>query len=84
MGCMSGSRGTLPPPSPLRTVRASCPAYGSSLCCLVADLLVMLVVAPPVQEAQVLRLVSTTPMARMGVVLVHHVHILVRVERDTA
>jgi hypothetical protein len=44
----------------------------------------MLVMAPPVQEAQVLRLVSTTSMARMGVVLVHHVHILVRVERDTA
>jgi len=85
MGCMSGSRKTLPPPSPLRTVRASCPAYGSSLCRLVTDLLMMLVVvAPPMQEAQVLRFVSTTPMARMGVVLVHHVHILVRVERDTA
>jgi len=80
----SGSRGTLPPPSPLRTVRASCPAYGSSLCRLVADLLMVFVVTPSVQEAQVLHLVFTAPLARMGVVLVHHVHILVRVERNTA
>jgi len=84
MACMSGSRKTLPPPSPLRTVRASCLAYGSSLCRLVADLLMMLVVTPSVQESQVLRLVSITPSARMGVVLVHHVNVFVRIERDTA
>ena len=81
---MSGSRGTLPSPSPLRTVRASCPAYGSSLCRLVADLLMMFVMTPSVQEAQVLRFVFTTPMTRMGVVLVQHVGILVRIERGTA
>ena len=70
MNSSSGSRGTLPFPSPLRTGRADCSASGSSLCRFVSHPLVMPVMAPPVQEAQVPRFVPAALVARLGVVLV--------------
>src|SRR3954470_5144926 len=80
----SGSRAPLPEPGPLRTGRADCSASGSSLCRFVSHPLVMPVMAPPVQEAQVPCLVPAALVARLGVVLVHQADVRVRVERDAA
>src|SRR5215216_4609860 len=66
--------------APLRTGRADCSASGSSLCRFISHPLVMPVMAPPVQEAQVSRLVPAALVARLGVVLVHQADVLVRVE----
>ena len=80
---MSGSRAPLPEPSPLRTGRDDCSSSGSSLSRPIPDLLVVLMMAPSMQEAQVPRLVPTTCVARLGMMHVHHVDVLIRVERDT-
>ena len=43
----------------------------------------VLMMAPSMQEAQVPRLVPTACVARLGVVHVHHVDVLIRIEWDT-
>src|SRR3954470_24140118 len=75
---------TLLSSAPLRTGRADCSASGSSLGRCVSHPLVMPVMAPPVQEAQVPRLGPAALVARLGMVLVHQADVLVRVERDAA
>src|SRR5215217_7571059 len=75
---------TLLSSAPLRTGRADCSASGSSLCRFVAHPLMVPVMAPPVQETQVARLLAAAFVAWLGVVLVHHASVLARVERDTA
>lgn len=71
-------------PPPLRTVRASCPAHGSSLCRLIPDLLMVPMMTPPMQEAQVSRVVPAALVARLDVMPVHHTDVLIRVEWDAA
>jgi hypothetical protein len=39
---------------------------------------------PPMQEAQVPRVVPASPVARLDVVPVHHADVFVRIERDAA
>src|SRR3954453_1456018 len=75
---------TLLSSAPLRTGRADCSASGSSLGRSVSHPLVMPVMAPPVQKAQVPRLGPAALVARLGMVLVHQADVLVRVERDAA
>ena len=58
-------------PPPLRTVRASCPAHGSSLCRLIPDLLMVPMMTPPMQEAQVPPVVPAALVARLDVMPVH-------------
>ena len=71
-------------PPPLRTVRASCPAHGSSLCRAVPDLLMVPMMTPPMQEAQVPRVVPAALVARLDVMPVHHTDVLIRIEWDAA
>src|SRR4051794_5196709 len=77
---LSGSRVSLPRPSPLRTGRDDCSSSGSSLCRPVPDLRVVRMVAPSVYQLQVVQLVCSALAARCGVVCVDDGEILIGVE----
>jgi len=64
-GRTSGSRASLPKPSPLRTGRDNCSSSGSSLCRPVTDPHVVRMVAPPVYQSQVVQPVSSRPAANL-------------------
>ena len=79
---LSGSRATLLPPRPLRTGHARYRASGSSPCRLLSSMVGL--VAPSVDQAQVgLRIRSAAPSGLM-VVLVHILHLVVRIEPHLA
>src|SRR4051794_37693366 len=77
---LSGSRASLPRPSPLRTGRDDCSSSGSSLCRPVPGPRMVRMVAPPVYQLQVVQLVRSAVTARYGVVFVDEWDVLVRVE----
>src|SRR5690348_2494166 len=77
---MSGSRASLPRPSPLRTGRDDCSSSGSSLRRPVPDPHVVRMVAPPVYQLQIVQLVCSAMTARHGMVFVDEGDILIGVE----
>ncbi len=79
-GDVSGSRASLPKPSPLRTGRDDCSSSGSSLCRPVPDPRVVRMVAPPVYQLQVVQLVRSALVTRRVVVFVDEGDILIGVE----
>src|SRR3982750_2344384 len=80
---MSGSRASLPRPSPLRTGRDDCSSSGSSLCRPVPDPRVVRMMAPPVYQLQIVRLVCSAMTAWHGMVFVNEGDILIRIELHT-
>src|SRR4051794_33694419 len=78
-GKMSGSRASLPRPSPLRTGRDDCSSSGSSLCRPVPGPRMVRMVAPPVYQLQVVQVVRSAVTARDGVVFVDEWDVLIRV-----
>src|SRR4051794_17152067 len=81
---MSGSRASLPKPSPLRTGRDDCPSSGSSLCRPVPDPRVVRMMAPPVYQLQVVWLICSAATARPDVVFVDEGNVLIGIEPHTA
>ena len=81
---MSGSRASLPKPSPLRTGRDDCSSSGSSLCRPVPDPRVVCMMAPPVYQLQVVQLVCSAATARHDVVFVDEGNVLIGIEPHTA
>src|SRR4051794_7682676 len=80
---LSGSRVSLPRPSPLRTGRDDCSSSGSSLCRPVPGprmVRMVRMVAPPVYQLQVVQVVRSAVTARYGVVFVDEWDVLIRVE----
>jgi hypothetical protein len=80
---MSGSRTSLPKPSPLRTGRDDCSSSGSSLCRLVPVPHMMRMMAPSVYQLQVVQLVCSTARARFVMMLVDERYVLIEVEPQT-
>ena len=81
---MSGSRGSLPSPSPLRTGRDDLSSSGSSLGRLAHRPRVVSLVAPPMHQLQVGDLVRPAALARCVVVDLDEGDVLVGVERHAA
>src|SRR3954454_3848387 len=79
-GDVSGSRASLPRPSPLRTGRDDCSSSGSSLCRPGPGPRMVRMVAPPVYQLQVVQVVRSAVTARDGVVFVDEWDVLIRVE----
>src|SRR5215210_8870717 len=77
---VSGSRASLPRPSPLRTGHDDCSSSGSSLCRPVPGPRMVRMVAPPVYQLQVVQVVRSAVTARYGVVFVDEWDVLIRVE----
>src|SRR3954463_2864471 len=79
-GDMSGSRASLPKPSPLRPGRDPCGSSGSSLGRPVPVPRVVCLMAPPVYQLQVVQLICSAATAWSVVVFVNERDVLVRIE----